>query len=304
MRLAFVGQATYFHYCALEEPADGVEPRFFDYRMGEEFATTHAALADWDPDVVLAFRPETLPASALDGLRAVRVGFLTEPLPRRGEQSHPDLDRRLADLGRIDPGNVDRIVCFDPLIAPTVEQIVPVWRTMAIPVADRYFAPVAEPRVTRRILFTGRSTEHRERLLAPGKHVFELAHLAHGVTDERLIDFLRESDVGINLHNEDYPTFENRVCVYMAAGLLLISELLSPPNGLVPGLDYLAVRTPDDVLSALIAFHDDAEAFRPMRESGRRKAERWRASAVYPRLARDALSDAERFGRQAVSALA
>ena len=32
VRLAFVGQRVYFHYCALEEPADGVEPAFFDFR--------------------------------------------------------------------------------------------------------------------------------------------------------------------------------------------------------------------------------------------------------------------------------
>jgi hypothetical protein len=297
MRLAFLGQATYFHYCALEEPAGGIEPRFFDYRFGEPFGATAAALGEWEPDVVLTFRPELLPAGALDDVAAVRLGFLTEPLPRPGQPSHPDLDRRLADLERLDPDNVDRVVCFDPLIAATVEEIVPVWRTMPIPVADRYFAPVAAPRASRRILFTGRSTEHRERLLGPAKHLFELAHLAHGVTDERLIEFLRDSDVGINLHNEDYPTFENRVCVYLAAGLLLVSEPLSPRHGLVPGADYIEVMTPDDLLSLLIAFDADAEAFRLLREHGRRKAERWRASTLYPRLARAALDDLQPFGR-------
>jgi hypothetical protein len=302
MRLAFVGQATYFHYCALEQPADGVEPRFFDFRAGLDPDPLAASLRAWDPDVVLVFRPEIIPAGSFEGLRALTVGFLTEPLPRPGGVSHPDLDNRLADMERIDPGSFDRIISFDPLIVPTVERLVPVWQTMPIPVADRYFARVHAPRAQRRVIFTGRSSEHRESILGPSKHVFELAHLAHGVTDERLIEFLDDSDVGVNLHNENYPTFENRVCVYLAAGLLLISEPLSPEHGLMPGGDFIEVETADELHSALAAFHEDAEAFRPMRESGRRKAERFRASYVYPRLVRALERDVQVFGRSVPNA--
>jgi hypothetical protein len=302
MRLAFVGQSTYFHYCALEQPADDVEPRFFDFRAGADPDPLAGALRAFDPDVVLVFRPEIVPAGTFEGLGAVAAGFLTEPLPRPGSPSHPDLDRRLADLEQVDAGSFDRIIAFDPLIVPTVEQILPVWQTMPIPVADRYFAPVAPPRARRRVLFTGRSTGHRESILGPAKHVFEVAHLAHGVTDERLIQFLGDADVGINLHNEDYPTFENRVCVYLAAGLLLMTEPLSPEHGLVPGGDFLEIENADELHSALLAFHDDAEAFRPMRESGRRKAERFRASFVYPRLVRDLLRDVQLFGRSVPNA--
>ena len=32
-----------------------------------------------------------------------------------------------------------------------------------------------------------------------------------------------EHDVGINLHNEPYPSFENRVCLHLAAGHLVVS---------------------------------------------------------------------------------
>src|SRR5436190_11221763 len=302
MRLAFAGQATYFHYCALEKAADGVEPRFFDFRAGADPEPLVRALANWQPDVVLVFRPEIIPPGAFHDLDAIRAGFLTEPLPRPDKPSHPDLDRRLADLERIDPANFDRTISFDPLIVPTVERLVPVWKTMPIPVADRYFAPVAPPRARRRLLFTGRSTQHREALLGPAKHAFELAHLAHGVTDERLIEFLREADVGINLHNEDYPTFENRVCVYLAAGLLLASEPLSPEHGLVPGGDFIEISDADSLLNALLAFHEDAEAFRPVRESGRRKAERWRASYVYPQLVRELVRDVQVFGRSVPNA--
>jgi hypothetical protein len=288
--LAFVGQATYFHYCALEDEAGGVTPHFIDYRASEDPAPVIAQLEELKPDVVVAFRPETLPAGVLRESGAKTVGFLTEPLPRPGQPSHADLDQRLEYLSMIDAGQFDRIISFDPLIVPTIERFAPVWRCLPIPVADRFFADPAPPRSTRRALFTGRSTEHRESFLGFVKHHYDVTHLAHGVTDVRLIDFLCDADVGINLHNEPYPTFENRVCVYMAAGLLLISEPLSPPNGLQPGHDHLEVRDPDQLFDAVRAFNDNAEAFRPMRVAGRRQAERFRASRVYPALARDILA--------------
>src|SRR3954464_7411825 len=98
MRLAFVAQATYFHYCVLEEPAGGVEPRFFDFRAGLDPAPLAAALRAWDADALIVLRPAIAPAGTLEGVRAVAAGFLTEPLPRPGGVSHPDLERRLVDL--------------------------------------------------------------------------------------------------------------------------------------------------------------------------------------------------------------
>lgn len=296
MRLAFVGQSTYFHYCALDEPADGVEPSFVDFRAGADVGTLVATLRRIDPDVVFMFRPELLPPGALHGLRALTVGLFTEPLPRPGGVDHPDLRQRLSESRLIDPSNFHRLCAFDPLIVPTLAEFAPIWRCFPIPVSDRYFGDVAPARVRRRILFTGRSTEHRESFLMQAKHEFDVDHLAFGVNDDRLIAFLRDSDVGINLHNEPYPTFENRVCVYLAAGLLLVTEPLSPPHGLTAGTDYMEVESADDLLNALIAFDETPEAFRPMRLSGRRKAERWRASRFYPRLVRDLVEDVERFG--------
>src|SRR5215216_1580576 len=119
MRLAFAGQATYFHYCALERPAGDLEPRFFDFRAGDDPRALRTALREFGPDVVLAFRPEIFPPGSFDGIDAVTAGFLTEPLPRPGSVSHPDLDRRLADLEQIDADAFDRIISFDPLIVPT-----------------------------------------------------------------------------------------------------------------------------------------------------------------------------------------
>jgi hypothetical protein len=245
---------------------------------------------------VFCWRPELLPAGAFAELDAVTVGYLTEPLPRPGGVEHPDLIQRLEYLRAVDAANFDRIVSFDPLVAPTVDPILPVWRSFPIPVSDAFYAPVRHADGPPRILFTGRATEHRDRFLDPVKHHHDVVHLAHGVTDEHLISFMSEVDVGLNLHNEPYPTYENRVSVYLAAGLLVVSEPLSPRHGLLPGIDLVEVSEPWELIDLIGACTRTPDAFHTLRLSGRRKAERFRASRVFPRFCRELLADVGAFG--------
>src|SRR5215216_1703174 len=181
LRLAFVGQREYFNYASLQAEAHGVEPAFLHFFPE----------APVDPDVVFVWRPELIPAGAFAGVDAITVGYLTEPLPRPdgARPPHPDLQTRWENLQHTDPGNFDRIVSFDPLVAGTVDAHMRVWRSFPIPVSDTYFAPVAEPNRRPRVLFTGRSTDHRERFLGLVKKDFDTVHLAHGVTDEELLPF-------------------------------------------------------------------------------------------------------------------
>jgi len=299
LRLAFVGQGTYFSSSVMEAPEAGIVPAFFELAPGGPPGVLLAALESFAPDVVIVFRPELLPAGAFATLGALTVGYLTEPLPRStapDRVAHPDLETRLATLRDIDPGNFDRIVCFDPLLAETVDPIVPVWRSLPIPIADSIFAPVRPTPGPPRYLFVGRSTGHRERFLGPIKHDFDVVHLAHGISEDRLREFLGESDVGINLHNEPYPTFENRVGTLLAAGLLVVSESLSPRHGLLPGADYVEVAHPWELWEIAAALRGAPDAFAAVRHSGREKAERFRASRVYPALVRDLLDDVRTFG--------
>jgi hypothetical protein len=246
---------------------------------------------------VVVFRPEIVPAGLFDGLRAAVIGFLTEPIPRAaGGKAHPDLRRRRADLRAADPGNFDRIVAFDPLIVPTADAFLPVWRALPIPVDDRMFAPVRAPRGPARLGFVGRSTPHRERFLAHPKHELDVLHVAFGLHGPELDEFMRGLDVAINLHNEPYPSFENRVCLHLAAGHLVVSETLSPTHGLEPGIDYLEISEPDELLSALRTVRRHPEAYHRVRVRGRRKAELYRASHVWPRVVADCFADVAAFG--------
>jgi hypothetical protein len=297
-RIAFVGQETYFRAAALTSPTSEVLPRFIEFRAGGEPQQLMNAIRRFAPDVVIVFRPETIPAGLFAYLRVPTLGFLTEPLPRGDGKPHPDLAWRLADTRLIDRSNFDRIVSFDPLFVEAADPLAPVWRSVPLPVDDRFFARVRPSAVPPRVVFVGRSTQHRERYLVEVKHHFDVLHLAHGVFGDRLLDVLRETDVGINLHNEPYPSFENRVCLHLAAANLVVSEPLSPTHGLEPGIDYLEVRHPEELLRTVGQIHLYPDLHRRVRIRGRRKAEAFRASRVYPRLVHDLLLDLEVFGTE------
>jgi hypothetical protein len=295
LRVAFVGQSVYFRQCSLESPAAGLHPSFIDYRAGAPGGQLLAQLQALDPDVVLVFRPEIVPAGLFAGLRAVCVGYLTEPLPR-GDGGHADLDARMWWLEQVDPGNFDRIVSFDPLIADTAQHVLPVWRSLPIPVADSLFMEPPERPATVRTLFIGRSTEHRERLLGPLKQRHPIVHIGHGLFGEQLARIMRQTDVELNLHNNPYPSFENRVSIAMAAGHLVISEPLSPEHDLLARRDFIEIDTPEELLELGDRLAEEPQALREVQLSGREQAERFRASTVYPALLRDAIEDLRAHG--------
>jgi hypothetical protein len=296
LRLTFVGQRTYFEHCALEHETDRVVPAFVDFRAGADGRNMLSAVRATAPHVVFVFRPEIVPVGLFRELESITIGYLTEPLPRPGGMTHPDLERRRGYLAELDPLNFDRIACFDPMVAPTVEEVSPVWRSFPLPVSDSCYGRVQEWRSPPRSLFVGRSTVHRDLFLDPVKHEFDVIHVAHGITDELLKQFLRDCDIGINLHNHAYPTFENRVSLLMAAGLLVLSEPLTPTHGLEPGLDYVEMLYPWQLRSVIFNVLRHPAAYDRVRARGRMKAEMFRASRVFPRITRDLLADLAAFG--------
>jgi hypothetical protein len=299
LRLAFVGQSTFFDACALHESSARIVTRFVEFREGADAEAMLEAVSCFHPHAVVAFRPEIVPRGAFADLRVPTLGLLTEPVPRTsGRRSHPDLNRRREDLAKLDPGNFDRIMSFDPLIVPTADRFMPVWRSVPIPVADRLFAPVRRIEGPPKMLFVGRSTPHRESFLARTKSEFDILHVAFGIALGELEEVMRSHHVAINVHNEPYPSFENRVCLHLAAGHLVISETLSPTHGLEPGIDFLEVSRPDDLLRIARNLAVFPDAYHRVRVRGRRKAEDYRASAVWPRLVGDLLRDLVAFGTE------
>src|SRR4051794_7577015 len=110
MRVAFVGQRTFFEACAMPDGiVDGLTSKFLDFRMGADLDALLRGLGAFAPDAVVIFRPEVLPPAAFAGVEAPVLGFLTEPIPREsagGEARYEDLERRLWELEQVDPANV------------------------------------------------------------------------------------------------------------------------------------------------------------------------------------------------------
>jgi hypothetical protein len=297
LRLALVGQATFFETC-LPPASRALDPSFHEFRREGDAERLVADLRARRPDAICVLRPELIPAGALHGIDALTLGFLTEPLPREAEGApHEDLARRLWELEQVDRTNFDRIVAFDPFIAPAASGSLDVWRSIPLPVGDRYFRDVGAPlRGKPRLLFVGRSTPHRERVLMDVKHHHDLLHLAFGVGATELERALGEHDVGVNVHNQDYPSFENRVCLHMAAGHLVLSEHLLPAHGLELGIDYLEITGPGSLWHMAEMLGRFPGIWHGVRIRGRRKAEQFRASRVWPRLLHDAIADVGAFG--------
>jgi len=306
LRVAFVGQEAYFSSCAMPAPAGGVTPSFVDHRAGGDPEPMLRALREQAPDVVVVFRPEIVPPGAFAALDAVTLGFTTEPLPRDvgAAQPHPDLLVRLQELAGTDMTQFDRVVSFDPLSAPAAAQVgVDIWRSLPLPVSDRVYGTAPRhPAPRPRIAFIGYSTAHRERYLVEAKHHHDVLHFASGLFGDRLLEQFGRTDVAINLHGEPYPTFENRVSLHLAAGHLVLSEPLSPTHGLEPGIDFLEFSSPDGLLGLVDGVHAQPDAFRAVRLRGRRKAEQFRASRVWPRLLADLQVDVAAFGTRRVRA--
>lgn len=285
----------YFSSCALSSPAGGLEPIFVDHRGGADADALRRRLADGAPDVVVVFRPEIVAPGLFDDLDALTLGFSTEPLPREAA-AHPDQLVRLGELAHADPSQFDRIVTFDPLSAAAAAGHVPVWRSLPLPVDDRFYAPVGAWRRPPRPVFVGYATEHRERFLIDAKHEFDVLHVAWGLHGDALRELFARTDIALNVHHSDYPSFENRVLLHLAAGHLVISEPLSPHHGLRPGVDLLEARTPQELRHAIRSVRAVPEGYGPIRQAGRRSAERFRASRVWPRLIADLVRDVACFG--------
>jgi hypothetical protein len=304
IRVAFVGQETYFAQCAPHAPTASLRPRFFDFRagVGHDAGALRDALEGWGAHVVVVFRPEIVPPGAFAGLRAATLGFVTEPLKRAGGEDHPDLDWRESELALTDPANFDRIVAFDPHVAGTADRHAPVWRSLPLPVDDRLYAPVVESAAPPRILFVGYSTDHRERFLINAKHEYDVLHYAHGLHGQELREVFARTDVALNLHGEPYPSFENRVLLHLAAGHLVISEPLDPTHGLEAGIDFLEIRRPDELMTLLYQLKRRPDTFERVRHRGRAKADDYRASRVWPRVIGDLLADLAAFGSERAAA--
>lgn len=288
-RLTFIGQSTYFKGIALSEPTDQISPTFIDFRSGDDPQILRMHILEHNPDVIIVFKPESIPHGALAGIDAIKIGWFTEPIPRESSpkwskysSNHRDLKRRLESAKTTDLGQFDKFISYDPLITSTLGSFLDVWKSYPLPVDDHFFKTISTIEVSKpQIGFFGRPTRYRDQFLLPSLHMNDILYVAHGAFGATLDYLLSQITVGINLHNENYPNFENRAPLHLASGHLLLSEPLSPSHGLEPGIDFGCFRSPDQLKDLLAQVFEDFEKFSLMKHRGRMKAEYFRASRIY-----------------------
>jgi hypothetical protein len=322
VRVAFVGPALPFSACVPSEPAGGLEPHFVEHPPGAEPRTLRARLDELRPAVVVVFGAEHLAAGVLDGLDAATLGVLGGPwVPAgvgggwpaaagegggwsagegvgrsatggegaRGDGAGPSP----AAAATGDAGQFDRLLSAGATGSPGA---LPVWRALPPAVDDRFYAPLRPAAMPPRIAFLGASTERRERWLIDAKHELDVLHVASGLRGDALRERLARIDIALNVHATAGPAFEPRVALHLAAGHLVVTEPLAPRHGLRPGVELLEVASPEALLASLRALRTVPGAHEDVRRAGRRAAERFRASRVWPRLLEDLTRDLRAFG--------
>jgi len=301
IRILFVGQSEYFNSCALSR-SNWAETAFVHFRHETDQAYILQAIGDFQPGVLICFRPEFIAKGLFQKVTALTVGFSSEPVPHSESDRHADLQRRLSYLEQMDVSNFDRLVHFDVQSLDLLRSKgYPYWRAQPLPLDWGLYETKAPLRDRKGATFVGRATPYRDRFLDLPKRDFNVAHLAHGIDGEALQQFLSHSLVGINLHNENYAGFENRVLYHFACGNLLLTQNLVPSYGLERDEDYLGFETPEQLYALLREVLADPALFEGIRAFGAIKAKKlFNSEDVYKSLIDDLHLDVSAYGRRSL----
>ena len=262
LRVAFVGRAGEVGHAVPAAPVDGLQPLFVEQRAGASPARLLAHVAEHAPHVVVVFGVDSIPATLARAFDVPVLAWTAAPDRPPGLEHHPELS-----------------AAFVPERAGPADYVTVIDRPL--PVADEHFAAPRRPPGPPRALVIGHSSPRSELLLIDSKHRHELLHIASGLRGDPLAAMLASAVVAINARDDDAPGFGPRVALYLAAGLLLVTEPLHPPHGLRPGIDHIEIRSSDELLELLGRVRANPDDFTAIREAGRRQAEAFRASRVY-----------------------
>jgi hypothetical protein len=264
LRVTFVGRASEVGHAVPAAPVDGLKPSFVEHRASGSPARLLAHVAEHAPDVVVVFGVDSIPAGVVRAIDVPVLAWAAAPDCPPGLERHPELPTAAGHLAER-AGRSDYVTVID----------------RPLPVADEHFGAPRRPAGPPRAIVVGHSSPRNERLLIDSKHRHELLHIASGLRGEALAALLAGAVAAVNVRDDDAPGFGPRVALYLAAGLLLVTEPLRPLHGLQPGNDHVEIRGSDELVELLGRVRADPDDFTAIREAGRRKAEAFRASRVY-----------------------
>jgi hypothetical protein len=282
LRVAFLGAQVWLDGCAPTAPSHGLDAALFPLDGGGEDARALAGAHAFRPQATVIFDPAAHPPELLRELPGTTLGVLVDGLPD--------------GAGARGAAGLDRLIAFDPALTGERVGDNEVWRATPPSVNDALYGEVRPLHRAPRAMTVGRSTPHREALLMPTKHSQDLLQVIHGVSGAPLIELLREYDVAVYASPEPGGRFGPQVGMHLAAGQLLLSEPLTPAHGLERNIDYLHYETAGALVWAIERMERFPEMYQRIRIRGRLKAEQYRASRLFARLAHDLLADVAAFG--------
>lgn len=246
----FAGQPEYYRSVHFDATSTGVHFAFpFTSADPSALRELPAFAREKGARTCIVFRPEWLSPypetfAELKALGVAVIGYSTEPVPQSWSRAHADQLRRLETLKKALRLDYDLLIHFDStsldfLASAGFERLI----AHPLPVSRSLFFPEDRARDFD-VCFLGKSTPHREAMLAPLKMRFDVIHVAHGLRDEEARVLMNRSKLVLNLHNEAYPNFENRVVQALFCARPVVSETLTGET-LVAGRDYAAADSPE-----------------------------------------------------------
>ena len=255
-KIAFLGQQEYYNCLYGDTLDDLYEVRKFQLIWGAPWYH-YTDLVAFQPDIAFFFRPELHPPELIERINGICVGLSSEPMPYHHQGKlieHPDTIARWESISSA-RAHYDFIFHFNGVSIPYMrERGMQVEGEFVFPVDTEMYHPIPDAEKKWDAIFVGRSTDHRERLLGPLKRDFRVLHVSHGLIDDELVRFINASHIALNIHVEDYLTWEHRIQNYLACGTLVMSETLTPNDTLIPGQDYVAFSNPQEFFDKFLYY--------------------------------------------------
>lgn len=282
-KFVFLGQKIYFQKTTFQGVINGISSDFVPYTFGESWNGAYSQISKLAPQVVVIYRPEVYNIDFLLALKEkyLTVGFFTEPLPFNGYEAEFDLVRRYSSFENYNFENCDLNISYNPVTCEVLSKRTKIVFSHPIPVSDDIFFDRKNQTMKASGIFLGRVTPERNEYLMALKHKFNLTVIDHGELEE---NFYHNYNIGLNLHSDSYPNFENRVLYHMAQSMIVLSQQVVPDYNLQHGKHYFEFDTPKDLEILFSKIYNDIQSYAVVANNGHSFAKNYATSNFLKKL--------------------
>lgn len=249
MKICFVGQDNYFRKQVEADLDDLYEVTWKNITFGG--VGNWSDLLDVEADVFVFFMPHTVPPQILTQLQGKIVGKHAEPLPKfiNGRTYVESIDT----LARFQEFMVvakrfKYLYHHDKTSLPVLEREGIQAKEFISPIAIGTYYPEEQEKIWEAI-FLGKDTPWRAYILSLAKHQLcgRFLQSNHGMVGNELRRILNKTKIGINVHTENLPALEDRLQIYMACKLFVLSQPLSHRDFFRPGVHFVEFGNDNDL---------------------------------------------------------